>query len=62
MSPFPALGLVVAIYVAYAASTGEVYVKSGLWGRRLQKDDSPLYFWAVIVIYATLSLALITVF
>ncbi len=62
MSPFRALGMVVALYVAYAASTGEVYIKSGLWGRRLQRDESPVYFWVIIVIYAGLSAAMITVF
>jgi hypothetical protein len=62
MNLFRALGIVVALYVAYAASTGEVYAKSGMWGQMVQRAESPAYFWVIIVIYAGLSVALMTVF
>ena len=59
---FKALGVLVALYVAYAVTRGEVYAKSGAWGRTVARADSPEYFWIVIAIYAGLSLALIFVF
>ena len=59
---FKILGIVVALYTAYAAISGEVYAKSGPWGRTVSRVDSPQYFWTVIVIYAGLSVALLTVF
>lgn len=59
---FAALGILVCVYAVYAAATGEVYAKSGAWGRRVVRRESPEYFWVVIVIYAGLGIALITVF
>lgn len=59
---FKILGILVGFYTLYAAITGEVYEKSGAWGRTVSKADSPEYFWVVIAIYAGLSVALITVF
>ena len=59
---FKVLGIVVALYTAYAVINGEVYAKSGPWGRTVSRVESPQYFWAVIVIYAGLSAALLTVF
>jgi len=62
MSVFDVLGLVVAAYTAYAAVTGKVIAKRGPWARIVARDVSPGYFWAVIVIYGGLSIALVTVF
>lgn len=62
MSFFKGLGILVVLYTLYSASRGEVYAKSGVWGRTIRRGDSPRYFWAVIVIYAGLSLALIFLF
>lgn len=59
---FKMLGVVVAVYALYAAVQGEVYAKSGPWGRRVMRADSPAYFWAVVVTYFVLSAALLTVF
>jgi len=59
---FEVLGIVLAVYTVYAAFAGEVYAKSGASGRTVSKQDSPAYFWAVLAIYAGLSVALITVF
>lgn len=59
---FKILGGVVALYTAYAAVKGEVYAKSGAWGRTVSRARSPEYFWVVIVIYACLSVALMVVF
>lgn len=59
---FKLLGLIVAIYTAYAASQGEVYAKHRAWGRWIRRNEEPGYFWVVIGIYALLALALIFIF
>ena len=59
---FKVLGILVALYTVYAAMRGVVYAKSGPGGRTVSRQDSPEYFWVVIVIYAGLSVALLVVF
>jgi hypothetical protein len=59
---FKALGAVLAIYTAYAAVDGRVFARAGISGRMVSREESPVYFWVVVCIYALLSLALITVF
>lgn len=59
---FKALGIALLIYAFYAITRGAVYARSGAWGRTVTRVDSPGYFWAVIVIYTGLSLALLFVF
>ena len=50
----------------YFGAVGQFYVganmKSGVWGRTVELSAEPLRFWSAIVIYAGLSLALLTVF
>jgi hypothetical protein len=60
MKMFKTLGILVAFYTIYATYTGKVYIKSGAAGRLVSRDDSPEYFWVVIIIYTGLSIALIT--
>jgi hypothetical protein len=57
---FKMLGILLALYTLYAALKGEVYAKSGAWGRTVTRDGSPEYFWLVIIIYFSMSVALIT--
>jgi hypothetical protein len=59
---FKLLGVLVALYTIHAAVKGEVLAKSGPWGRIVTRTQSPEYFWIVIVIYASLSVALMIVF
>jgi len=59
---FKMLGVLVASYAVFAAFKGEVYAKSGAWGRTVSRAESPEYFWVVIVIYACLGAALIAFF
>ena len=59
---FKMLGLLVGLYTLYAAVRGEVYAKSGVWGKTISRTESPGYFWVVIVIYAALAVALATIF
>lgn len=59
---FKLIGVLLAAYTLFAALKGEVYAKSGVWGRTIVKDEAPAYFWMVIGIYAALSIALFVVF
>ena len=59
---FKMLGILVALYTAYAVIEGRVYAKSGPWGRTVSRMDSPEYFWVVIAIYTGLSIALVFIF
>ena len=59
---FKIVGGLLAAYVAFAVARGEVYAKSGAWGRTVKRTESATYFWAVIAIYGALSLALLIVF
>ena len=59
---FKILGGLVILYTLYAASKGEVYAKSGAWGKTILKTETPQYFWTVIFIYSGLGIALLTVF
>lgn len=61
-SLFKGLGVLLVIYTIYATSLGEVFAKSGAWGKTISRTDSPKYFWVVIAIYALLSLGLLTIF
>lgn len=59
---FKLLGILVGLYTFQSVNKGEVFAKSGMWGRTVSRKDSPQYFWVVIAIYAGLSVALLTVF
>lgn len=62
MPLFKLLGVLVIAYAAYGAWRGEVFAKSGPWGKTIVREESPRYFWVVIAIYGLLGLALLTVF
>jgi hypothetical protein len=59
---FKLLGVLVIVYTIYAGTRGEVFAKSGPWGRLVSRDASPRYFWTIIVIYTGLGIALLTIF
>ena len=59
---FKFLGALVALYTVYAAARGEVVAKAGPGARTIVRDESPRYFWGVVVIYAGLALALVFLF
>jgi len=60
-SLFKLLGVLLSIYVVWSVIRGEVFVKSGVWGKTLLRDESPGAFWMAIAIYI-LSAALFMVF
>ena len=59
---FKVLGALLALYTIYAAAKGEVVAKAGPGARTVLRDESPRYFWCVVVIYAGLALALVFLF
>lgn len=56
------LGVLVGLYVAYSVYSGSVIARSGIGWRRHDRDGQPRSYWAVIVVYSLLAIALITVF
>ncbi len=59
---FKGIGIAVGMYAVLAALRGEVHAKAGVGSRRYSRDESPTYFWLVIVTYAALSIALVVFF
>lgn len=61
---FKLLGLALAACTLWAAARGEVHAKSGglRSARVVRRDEEPRYFWIVVGIYGTLSVALMTIF
>jgi len=59
---FPILGLLVAAYVVQSLFTGEIFAKSGVWGRRYRRDEHAWHYWSAVVCYSLLSLALLFIF
>lgn len=59
---FDVLGVLLGLYTLYAASTGAVYAKSRAWGRTVERQQSPTWFWVVIAIYGVLSVMLVVWF
>ena len=59
MGWFQLLGVAVACYVAIGLATGEVVAKSGLFARRLRRDEDRFGYWSAIGVYALLSAALL---
>ena len=59
---FKLLGVLALAYTAYCAWRGEVFAKSGAWGKSFTREQSPGRFWAAIATYGVLGLALLTIF
>lgn len=59
---FKLLGALLVLYTIYAAAKGQVVAKAGPGARTVVRDESPRYFWCVVVIYAGLALALVFLF
>lgn len=59
---FKVLGILLGLYTLHAALKGEVYAKSGAWGKTVSRTEAPEYFWVIIAIYACLAIALVALF
>lgn len=56
------LGVALALYVALSLVRGQVYARSGMWGRDFYRDTDGWRYWSAIVAYTLLSAALMFVF
>jgi hypothetical protein len=59
---FDLLGILLAIYAAYAVWSGSVYARHRMWGRSFLRAEEPVGYWSIIVIYFGLALALVFYF
>lgn len=59
---FKILGVLLALYVLQALSSGRVYAKSGIWGRTYYRDEDPWGYWSAVIAYGLLSPALVFLF
>jgi hypothetical protein len=61
-SIFKLLGVLLALYVARALVSREVFAKSGIWGRTYYRGQDRVNYWGAIIVYSLLSLALLFMF
>lgn len=59
---FKILGIFVLLYTLFSAATGAVWAKAGISMRKITRQESPGYFWVVIVLYLLLGTVLVTIF
>ncbi len=59
---FKIIAAFIAGYVAYSVLRGEVFIKSGVWGKSISREESPTEFWLAIVIYTGLAIAVAVFF
>jgi len=59
---FRLLGVLLGLYVAYGLANGEVYARSGPWGRTFYRDQDAWRYWSAIVVYCGLTVALLFYF
>ena len=58
---FKLLGLMVGIYVIVALISGAVKTRAGIRGRTIWRKREANYFWIVIALYASASIALLSI-
>jgi len=59
---FKLLGVLVGAYAGYGLYSGEIYGRSGVWGRTFRRDEDRLGYWSAIVAYVVLALMLLFLF
>lgn len=59
---FRLLGVLLGLYVAYGVANGEVYARSGAWGRTFRRDEEAWRYWSTIAVYGGLTVALLFYF
>jgi hypothetical protein len=59
---FKMLALLLALYVARCLVVGNVYGRSGPWGRSWSRATEPLGYWGALGSYSVLALAMFFVF
>jgi hypothetical protein len=59
---FKILAVLLACYVARCLVTGDVYGRSGAWGRSWNRNREPFGFWGAVGSYCVLALAMFFIF
>jgi hypothetical protein len=59
---FKLLGVLVVCYVAYGFRSGEIYARSGAWGRTFRRDENAFGYWSAMASYGVLAVLLLFVF
>ena len=59
---FRLLGVWLGLYVAYGLAHGEVYARSGVWGRTFYRDQDAWRYGSTIAIYCGSTVALLFYF
>jgi hypothetical protein len=59
---FKGLAALLASYLAYGLTVGEIYAKRGVWGANVKRAEQPFNYWSTIVVYAGLAAALFFAF
>jgi hypothetical protein len=59
---FKILGALLICYIVQALVKGEVYARSGVWGRTFRRDEDTWSYWSAVAAYSMLSIGLIFVF
>lgn len=59
MSMFRLGGLLLAGYIARCLVRGEVFAKSGVWGKACHRGEQPFEYWSTMAVYTCLTLALL---
>lgn len=60
--PFRVLGVGLACYIVVALLRGQVYARSGPWGREFARATDAWGYWSAVLCYSLLSAALMFVF
>jgi hypothetical protein len=58
---FKFLGLVVGIYTIIALISGSIKTRAGLGGRTIWRKREANYYWLVVAIYSSASIALLSI-
>jgi hypothetical protein len=61
-SVFRPLGVVISRYVAYALARGEIYARSGIWGKAFRRDENEFGYCSAVISYGLLASALVFLF
>jgi hypothetical protein len=54
------IGILVLLYIVYALAQGEVWAKDRWTGKRVYRDQSPVYYWFMIAVYTALGVMLLS--
>ena len=54
------LGVGFLAWAAWSLVNGRVFVKSGMWGVWVEREEEPFRFWSSVILYAVLGIGALT--